>query len=37
MGLDRDGAPAGMAAGIVPELLGPLNSGMDSDLFAYGT
>ena len=32
--LDHDGATAGFAAGIAPVFLGPLNSGMDSDLFA---
>jgi hypothetical protein len=35
--LDRADAPAGLTAGIVAEFLGPLKSGMDTDLIAYGT
>jgi hypothetical protein len=31
--LCREGTPAGVTAGMVAEFLGPLKSGMDSDLF----
>jgi hypothetical protein len=35
--LDREGTPAGLTAGSVAEFLGPLKSGIDAGLFAYGT